>query len=84
MKIPIEFIVLVASFFIAVIGFGFKVIMENTKAIESINVVLAKILTGNMYEDKVCTTKHEYINDKLKSHSEKLEKHEIRIQNLEK
>jgi hypothetical protein len=84
MKIPIEFIVLVAGFFIAVIGFGFKVIMENTKAIESINVVLAKILTGNSYEDKVCTTKHDYINEKLKSQTDKLDNHETRIQNLEK
>lgn len=83
MKIPIEIIIIAISLFITVLGFGFKVIMENTKAIENINIVLAKILTSNMYEDKECTAKHKYINEKFRQHSEKLDNHEKRIIKVE-
>ncbi|MEI8086564.1 MAG: hypothetical protein WCG93_10155 [Paludibacter sp.] len=84
MNIPLPLIIVAIGIFISVIGFGFKVIIENTKAIENINVVLAKILTSNMYEEKEGTAQHDYINRRMAKHSDIIQEHEIRITKLEK
>ena len=83
MVIPPEIIVFILATFVAVIGFGFKVIQSNTKAIESINITLTEIQTSNKYEEKDCKQKHAYIAGKFKDHGLKIEDHERRISKLE-
>ena len=83
MVVPPEIIVFILATFVAVIGFGFKVIQSNTKAIESINITLTEIQTSNKYEEKDCKSKHGYITDKFKDQGLRIEDHERRISKLE-
>ena len=83
MVVAPEIIVFILATFVAVIGFGFKIIQSNTKAIESINITLTEIQTSNKYEEKDCEQRHAYISGKFKDHGLRIEDHERRISKLE-
>ena len=83
MEIPVELIAICLGFFGAVIGFGFKVIVSNTRAIEAINNTLTEIKTSNKYEIKDCEKSHELISNQFKDIKLKLSDHERRLDILE-
>lgn len=84
LEIPVQLVVVSISIFIGIIGFVVGILLttlnSNTKAINSINIILAK------YEEQDKRDKEEesYIKNKLTSHGQKLEDHEKRIYKLEK
>lgn len=82
MEIPIEIIIgaisVVFFLLVLIIGFMFKVLTENTKAIEGINITLAKMETKDVFEESDCKTKHGYIAKKLDSHDKRITKLETK------
>lgn len=83
MVIPVELVGIFVVFFGSIIGFGFKVIVSNTKAIEAINNTLTEIKTSNKYEAIDCEKQHESIAGKFKDINLRLTDHEKRIDKLE-
>lgn len=95
MNIPIEIVVAILTFVFSVltiiVGFLIKILNANTNAIKNINLTLVKIETSSKYEEKECTTIHNYISKKITEHSSKIEahgiiiaEHELKIKDLEK
>lgn len=84
LEIPVQIFVLLMSLLVGVISFTvgilLKTLNQNTKAINSINITLAK------YEEQDKRDKEEeaYIKGKLATHGKRLEDHEKRIYKLEK
>lgn len=83
MNVPIEIIVVFLTAFLSAIGGVFVAINNSTKAINSINITLAKFKVSSDFEEKECKTRHVYVNLKFKKTDEKLENHEKRISKLE-
>lgn len=84
MQIPIEIVVVILGFFTTLIIGFIKVVIDNTKSNNNINITLAKIETRLDLEDKKNAEEHGYIKTKLAKHTENLENHEKRIIKLEK
>ncbi len=84
LEIPTQIVVLTISIFGGVVSFMVGILLKtlnsNTKAINNINLTLAK------YEEQDKRDKEEeaYIKNKLATHGQKLEDHEKRIYKLEK
>jgi hypothetical protein len=77
MNVPIEIIVVVIGVFFSILGFGFLVIWQNTKAINSINITLSEINTKDKFEEKECAAQHSYISKKFSEHGSKIEAHSM-------
>ena len=83
MTIPIQIVALSISLFVGIISFVVGILLKtlncNTKAINDINVTLAK------YEEQDKRDKQEelYIKNKLSEHTKQLNDHEKRILKLE-
>lgn len=88
MEIPIEivmwFLGILFLLLSTIIGFMFKVLTNNTDAINNISLYIAKDEERSLFEEKDCSTRHAYVNSKLKQHTDKLEEHEKRINKIEK
>lgn len=87
MNVPIEIIVLVVGGFLSMLSFGFGIIWQNTKAINSINITLSKF--DQKMEDE--RDKHFIIDKSLTEHEAKinahgmlLREHDIKIKAFEK
>ncbi len=83
MTIPIQIVALSISLFVGIISFVVGILLKtlnsNTKAINDINITLAK------YEEQDKRDKQEelYIKNKLSEHTKQLNDHEKRILKLE-
>lgn len=71
MTIPIEIVSAAIAAFLSVLGFGFMVIWQNTKAINAINITLSEINT----KEKASVDKHNVIDTRLNEHSAKIQAH---------
>ncbi len=79
MNIPIEIIGLVIGAFLSILGFGFLVIWQNTKAINSLSIALSEMNVKDTYEEKECSNRHCAIEKYFGEHSAKIEAHGIII-----
>ena len=83
MTIPIQIVALSLSLFVGIISFVVGILLKtlnsNTKAINDINITLAK------YEEQDKRDKQEelYIKNKLSEHTKQINDHEKRIIKLE-
>lgn len=88
MEIPIDFIIgtisIVFFLLVLIIGFMFKILTDNTKAIDGINITLAKIEIKDGFNSTDLVRRHNYIEDRFKIHDEKLSEHDRRILKIEK
>jgi predicted PurR-regulated permease PerM len=62
MNIPIPIIVVFLTSIVAIIGFFAKVIIDNTSAIKSLQVVINQIQNNSNKDFKSCNLKHAEIN----------------------
>ena len=90
MNVPIEIIVVVVGAFLSILGFGFLVIWQNTKAINSINVTLSELNMKETIGETICASRHSIIDKRLNEHSAKinahgllLSEHEVKIKELQ-
>lgn len=91
MNIPIEIVVTVVGAFLSILGFGFLVIWQNTKAINALSLTLVELNTKDRMTEKESSDKHIVIDKRLNEHSAKINahgivlvEHEVKIKNLEK
>lgn len=83
LEIPVQLVVFSISVFVGIVSFTVGILLKtlnsNTKAINSINITLAK------YEeqDKRDREEEHYMKNKLSEHTMQLKDHEKRINKLE-
>ena len=79
MSVPIEIVVAVVGAFFSILGFGFLIIWQNTKAINSIHITISEINMKENFEGKACDNRHATIEKRLNEHSSKIEAHGLVI-----
>jgi len=84
LEIPVQIVVLSITIFVGIISFTVGILLKtlnsNTKAINSINITMAK------YEEQSKRDKEEeiYIKNKLSEHGRQINNHDRRLTKLEK
>lgn len=90
MNIPVDIVVVVLSSALSILGFGFWVIWQNTKAISTMNSLFSAFSAREKVAREQTKDQLSTVNNRLNNHSAKIEahailltEHEVKIKELE-